>query len=496
MSQPPINPNQDWADARPSLDLLGLAPVPALRARVRAELSAEFQPGQPTRISRAPGRLDVMGGIADYTGSMVAEATLDRAAAVALQERQDRQVQVFSFNLLDDRRPFAFGISLDELAGHSIDSLRAQLKQPGRRWAGYIVGCLAILHERGLLDLKSAALAGLSVALLSTVPLGAGVSSSAAIEVATMMNLVQHLGISTDPMSLAAMCQEVENRIVGAPSGIMDQVTSCAGEAGPLLRMICQPHTLLPPLLLPQGVRVIGINSNVKHNIGGGAYGRTRCAAFMGHRIILEKMREMGLAVGATLVADPMRGYLANLDPEDYKRFFRPFLPQEMKGSAFISQYGSTMDTATAVEPDQSYHVLGATDHHVLEARRVKNFAQFLEAAAALPPDSAQRKLELDKAGHLMYASHVSYTKDALLGADECDLLVDLVRRRESCGFFGAKITGGGSGGTVAVLGESTPSADAAIAQIMKEYEQKTGRKPEAFLDSSPGAWAVGTTIV
>jgi L-arabinokinase len=126
----------------------------------------------------------------------------------------------------------------------------------------------------------------------------------------------------------------------------------------------------------------------------------------------------------------------------------------------------------------------------------VKNFVQFLEAAAALPPDSPRRKLELDKAGHLMYASHVSYTKDALLGADECDLLVDLVRRRESSGFYGAKITGGGSGGTVAVLAESTPSADAAITQIMKEYEQKTGRKPEAFLDTSPGAWAVGTAMV
>jgi L-arabinokinase len=496
LSQPPINPNQDSADALPSPDLPGLAPVPALLRRIRGELSEEFPPGRPMRLSRAPGRLDVMGGIADYTGSMVAEATLDRAAAVALQDRQDRQVHVFSFNLLDDRRPFAFRISLDALAEHSIDALRAELKQPGRRWAGFIVGCMAILHERGLLDLKNAALPGISLALLSTVPLGAGVSSSAAIEVATMINLVQHLGIQTDPMSLASMCQQVENRIVGAPSGIMDQVTSCAGEAGSILRMICQPHTLLPPLHLPSGVRVIGINSNVKHSVGGGMYGRTRCAAFMGHRIILEKMREMGLAAGATLIADPMNGYLANLDPDDYKRFFRPFLPQEMKGSAFISQFGSTIDTATAVDPEQRYHVLQATDHHVLEARRVRNFVTYLEAASALPPQSPQRKLELDKAGHLMYASHISYTKDALLGADECDLLVDLVRRRESAGLFGAKITGGGSGGTVAVLADVSPSADAAIQQIMSEYQKQTARRPEAFLSSSPGAWEMGTAQV
>ena len=80
----------------------------------------------------------------------------------------------------------------------------------------------------------------------------------------------------------------------------------------------------------------------------------------------------------------------------------------------------------------------------------------------------------MDKAGHLMYASHMSYTNDARLGADECDLLVDLVRQREKRGLYGAKITGGGSGGTVAVLCEQTEKADAAIAQIMAEYQKKT----------------------
>jgi L-arabinokinase len=473
-----------------------MAPVAELIERVRGELGSDFPAGRPIRLSRAPGRLDVMGGIADYTGSTVAEATLDRAAALALQERDDRDVRVLSLNLRDDGRPSDFNISLDAMAELSIDELRAELKQPGRRWSGYIVGCLAILHERRLIDLRSSAHKGMTLALLSTVPLGAGVSSSAAIEVATMVNLVQHLRIQIDPMLLAEMCQSAENRVVGAPCGIMDQVTSCAGETGALLRMICQPHELLPPLHLPAGVRVIGINSNVKHSVGGGMYGRTRCAAFMGHRIILEKMREIGLAEGATLVSDPMRGYLANLDPEDYKRFFRPFLPQEMKGSEFISQYGSTIDTATAVEPELNYHVLQATDHHVLEARRVRNFIRYLKAAAALPADSARRKLELDKAGHLMYASHLSYTRDALLGAPECDLLVDLVRRRESAGLYGAKITGGGSGGTVAVLADRSPGADAAVEQIMSEYKKQTGRQPEAFLGDSHGAWAVGTVVV
>ncbi len=95
-----------------------------------------------------------------------------------------------------------------------------------------------------------------------------------------------------------------------------------------------------------------------------------------------------------------------------------------------------------------------------------------------------------------MYASHLSYTNDAMLGADECDLLVDLVRQHEKAGLYGAKITGGGSGGTVAVLCNATDRANSAIAQIMSDYQQRTGKKPEAFTGSSPGAWEVGTTLL
>lgn len=449
------------------------------------------------RISRAPGRLDVMGGIADYTGSLVCEAPLDRAAAVAVQTREDRIVQVLSFNLLDDHQPFTFQIPLDSLASQSIDALQAQFSKSPHRWAGYIAGCLAILHQHKLIDLANPSLRGVNIALLSNVPLGAGVSSSAAIEVASMINLMDHLKIPRDdPMLLASMCQEVENNVVGAPCGIMDQVSSCCGQAGSLLRMICQPHELQPSLHLPPGIRVVGVNSNVKHSVGGGMYGITRCAAFMAHRIILEKMRDMGLAAGAALQSDPMRGYLANLDPDDYKRLFRPFLPRQMRGSEFIAQYQSTIDTATKVDPDQTYHVLQSADHHVLEARRVRNFVRHLEDAAKLPIGSPQRKLALDKAGHLMYGSHLSYTNDALLGADECDLLVDFVRARESAGLYGAKITGGGSGGTVAILADQSHRANAAIEELMAEYQKRTGRTPEAFLGASPGAWAIGTAEV
>src|SRR5215218_9621547 len=127
---------------------LDLDPVPTLLRRLRAELSADFPPGKPIRVSRAPGRLDVMGGIADYTGSLVCEYPLDRAAAVAIAPRDDLDLQIFSFNLLDQHKPFTLRIPLDALARRPHELLRREFDQPGRKWAAYLAGCLVALHAR------------------------------------------------------------------------------------------------------------------------------------------------------------------------------------------------------------------------------------------------------------------------------------------------------------------------------------------------------------
>lgn len=489
---------------------LTLSPTPELLARVRGELSADFDFSKPVRVARAPGRLDVMGGIADYTGSLVCELPLDQAAAVALGPRADRQLQLFSFNLYDEHKPFTLRVPLESLANHSATALRREFAEPGRQWAAYLAGCLFVLHEQRYVDLRDPRVMGMNLALLSTAPPGAGVSSSAAIEVATMMALRDHFNLRSpscgrslriagenaiDPLKLAWLCQRAEQQIAGAPCGIMDQVASVWGEAGKLLRMTCQPHELHESLPIPQGVRFVAINSGVRHGIGGGAYGRTRCAAFMAHALILEKMQAIGQAAGRRLVRDPMGGYLANLDPDDYKRIFRPHLPQTLPGADFLMRHGQTIDAATQVDSSVDYHVRGAADHHVLEARRVRHFAQLIEEANR-ETDPARKGFALDRAGHLMYASHQSYTMDALLGADECDLLVKLVRCRERAGLYGAKITGGGNGGSVAVLADISPRADAALAEILEEYERQVGRKPEMIEGSSPGGWRVGTAIV
>jgi L-arabinokinase len=476
-----------------------LRPASTLLRRLRAELAADFDFSKPIRISRAPGRLDVMGGIADYSGATVCVMPLDRSVALALQPRGDGQLQVFSFNLHDEHQPFTLRLPVEAITTATPDQLRRDFAEPGRKWAGYVLGCLAVLIEQKLLDPVVLRQSGMSIAVYSTVPMGAGLASSAALEVAAMMAFVDHFGfvhLRRDPMRLAVLCQQVEHHIVGAPCGIMDQVTSVMAETEMLLRLLCQPHELQPPLRLPAGIRALGINSGVRHSVGGTAYTRARCAAFMGHAMVLDKMREVGRAIGKELLDDPMRGYLANLDADDFKRYFRPHLPETMRGLEFLERYGPTIDTITTVHPDHEYHVQSATDHHVLEARRIRNFIGFIEQAARLPPDDPQRTLLLDKAGHLMYASHLSYTNDAQLGAGQCDLLVEMIRQREPDGFYGARITAGGCGGTVAVLADDDPRSDRAVAEIIAAYQQQTGKQAEAVTGTSPGASHLGTLLL
>jgi len=111
-------------------------------------------------------------------------------------------------------------------------------------------------------------------------------------------------------------------------------------------------------------------------------------------------------------------------------------------------------------------------------------------------PVSSRRENLLHKAGHLMYASHHSYTHDAHLGHPHCDLLVDLVRQHEHLGLYGARITAAGQGGAIAILADISESSDHALQQIMQIYQQQTNLKPTLFTHSSPGAFHTGTTVV
>ncbi len=446
-----------------------------------------FDATGPLHMARAPGRLDVMGGIADYSGSLVLQLPIREATIAALQRRPERVLRIVSLGE-EAGRSHVFEMPLTDFeAGGpaaTYESARAYFRgNPATHWAGYAAGAfLVLMRER-----QTRFAEGASILITSAVPEGKGVSSSAAIEVAVTQAVAAAYGIRLDPRELAILCQKVENLVVGAPCGVMDQMTASCGQAGRLMALLCQPAELRDPVELPAEVEVWGLDSGIRHSVSGADYGSVRVGAFMGYRIIADLA---GLPVdvdasrtGFVHIPDSRwHGYLANITPEVFERQFAAELPEMMNGGEFVTRYGGTTDPVTHVDPNRGYAIRMPTAHPIYEHSRVQEFAKLL--AGEIDDRS------LTQLGELMYQSHASYSACGL-GCSGTDLLVDLVRQAGPAkGLFGAKITGGGSGGTVAVLGRR--GAGGAIRSIAEEYERLTGYRPYVFSGSSPGAAAFG----
>ena len=429
-----------------------------------------FERGAALTVSRAPGRLDVMGGIADYSGSLVLQRPIAEAAFAAVQ-RIDRPVlEVVSVG----RRPCT--IPLESLAPHGVplgyEGARRMFADEGGavpHWVSYVAGVfLTLAHERGM-----PLTVGARIVVASQVPEGKGVSSSAAIETASLRAAAGALGVALDPRDLALLCQKSENLISGAPCGVMDQMTCVFGERDALLALLCQPAELQPPVPVPEDVEFWGIDSGERHAVGGSDYGAVRAGAFIGLRIVNER---------AAVPVD----YLADITPSEFRREFVQCLPEELSGDDFLARYGGTADTVTTVERRRRYRVRAPAAHPVYERQRAERFRQLLRT-----PPGEDRRVRL---GELMYESHASYAACGL-GSPGTDRLVELVRAEGPAGgLYGARITGGGSGGTVAVLGRK--DASAAVARVAGAYERVTGYRPQVFAGSSPGVLAFGAQSI
>lgn len=439
-----------------------------------------FKGGNQAVIARAPGRLDVMGGIADYSGSMVLEMPIAEAAFAAIQKLDEPLVRIRSLGN-DSTRTHEFQMPLGELFsdGECIEYSAAReyfRRERADSWAAYVAGAFVVLMREKGVRFRD----GVNILLDSKVPEGKGVSSSAAIEVVSMTAIAAAFDIDIDERELAILCQKVENLVVGAPCGIMDQMTSAAGKAGRFLSMVCQPAELGESVAIPDGIEFWGIDSGIRHSVSGDDYGSVRTGAFIGYRMIAEAA---GLAVkhvadGVVEIDDPeWDGYLANITPTEFERRFATKLPRVITGKEFLNRFHGITDTVTSVAPEKTYSVLCPTKHPIYENSRVQKFAMLLTSAE---PD-------LEKLGEIMYASHESYSSCGL-GTEGTDLLVELIR--DSPNLFGAKITGGGSGGTVAVLGRK--GADAEVKRVAGEYEERTGHRPYIFAGSSVGADGFG----
>jgi galactokinase len=433
-------------------------------------------------VTRAPGRLDLMGGIADYSGSLVLELPIAAATHVALQRASIGSIEVLSRSVNSKTRRFS--ISTDEL-GELTDYAKARARfAVGTRehWAAYVVGALLVLMQEKLLT----RIDGVRMAIGSRVPEGKGLSSSAALEVAVMRAIVHAFDLDVDGPQTAFLCQRVENLVAGAPCGVMDQMTAACGEEDRLLALLCQAGEVKGNISLPEELAVWGIDSGIRHAVSGADYGTVRTAAFMGYRMIADMAglvcRRDTEAEGMVSIEDERwRGYLAKMTSAEFTSF-APRLPLTMQGEEFLSRYHGTTDAVTKVNRAVGYPVYEATRHPIEENARVNEFARLL---ADYHGESGAKRL-----GEMMYESHASYTSCGL-GSPGTDEIVSLVRRAGSeKGLFGAKITGGGSGGTVAILGRHDAVGE--VRRIANEYSSRTGLQGAIIEGSSPGALSVG----
>jgi galactokinase len=403
-------------------------------------------------VASAPGRLDVMGGIADYSGSLVLQMALTQHTHVTLTLRDDYRCRIES-HLPNGDVMRADVDYYDYLEEGEVDYAFAcdQFNQhPHSKWTAYVLGCALVLQKE-----KGIRFRGADLTIDSSVPLGKGVSSSASIEVAVMKALAEAFHVSFSGTQLAVLAQRVENRVVGAPCGLMDQLSACFGEPGKLLPIVCQPDKIEALVPVPEDVFFVGVDSGVKHSVGSSAYADARCAAFMGYSIIAKSVGVARLTLRQLRHRKfdrsilPYQGYLANITVQEFEAHFRHLLPEKIRGSVFQSRYGDIIDRVTEVEPSVEYDVLACTQHAVYENYRVQRFRERL--GMLQPGMDPQTRLKiLHDMGTCMYQSHESYSRCGL-GDAKTDEIVRLVSGKP--GIFGARITGGGQGGTVCVFG-------------------------------------------
>lgn len=427
-----------------------------------------------TYTASAPGRLDVMGGIADYSGSRVLQMPILSETKVSILVTEGLGIQIYS---VQEDGVFEAQWTDFQNKGEwlSYTAIRQKISSlPNGHWAGYVIGALLVfLKEENHLPLG-----GLKIEVDSGVPTGKGVSSSAALEVATLRAFTKVFGLELSGTRLPILAQMAENRVVGAPCGLMDQLASHLGQRGSLLPIVCRPDLVENLISIPKKIKFIGIDSGVRHAVTGASYTDVRTAAFMGYSIIAQ---ELGAPVEALEKAQvnglnpelPFGGYVTGLKPSEFFSRFEQKLPEKITGEKFLEFYKASPDSLTHIIPRMEYAVRNCTAHPVWENHRVEVFEALLKG---LPQqDAHQQDFTLKQMGELFFQAHSSYSRCGL-GNETTDLIVDMVRQTNGKGLYGAKITGGGSGGTVCVMayGDEGEETLRGIHQRLQEITNQT----------------------
>ena len=454
-----------------------------------------LQKGGQVIVTHAPARLDIMGGVADYCGANVFEMTLDRTAIAACQAREDRNLCAITLRAGSQFKP-NFHFPLDSFYTDGALKTYPQVQryfnqEPSTAWAGYILGGFYVLLKEGKIDQFPY---GATIVIKSDIPIGGGVASSAAVEVATLMALNQLYNLELGAMEIARLAQIVENRVAGAPCGIMDQVTAVAGTSTKILSILCQPDKILEFVSSPLNVSFVGIHTKVQRSTASTAYIDTRIGAFMGLTILKAAFASEAADASeegnyAQKISDALAdNYLCNVSVQELHERCESLLPKQMHGEEFLERYGEIVDTTTQVEPEKIYPVKSRVEHMIYENARTKQFIAAIKNAGK-DPEHIQDYLR--EAGNLMYESNASYRDLAGLGSPEIDGLVNIARKiGEQGGIYGAKITGGGGGGTVALLCHG--SVENSLTQVLAAYKLAWGIDGELIRGNAAGAFEFG----
>jgi len=394
----------------------------------------------PRWQGQAPGRLDFLGGVADYSGSLVLQTPIQAVTRVTLTPLSELHLELTSEQegaavlplppqaLMEASPLLCHGLETVAQQGRAwLDEHRAP------RWTRYPVGCFLLFCQAQ----QWRPAGGLQFAIASEVPASMGVSSSAALEVAALRALEEMSGRRFQGTALARLAQRAENGLVGAPCGLMDQLAASHGVRGALLPILCRPDVLDEPAPLPDGAAAVGWPSGVRHAVTASPYATARAAAFMGRKI-LEAALTRPLA------------HVTELTPSEVAEVGETLLPPALLGRDFLARHGGVDDPLSRIDPARLYPVRAAVLFPIEENHRCARAICLLRGVG---PDDRRRTLQA--VGELMYHSHAGYGAMGL-GCPETDAMVQAVRERgPDHGFYGARVSGGGSGGTVVVLLEA-----------------------------------------
>ena len=368
--------------------------------KVTQAFETQYPGSAAPRVWRSPGRVNLIGEHTDYNLGFVLPIALDKACYIAAAPNADGKFRLWSENLGESRE-----WPIEALAG----------LKPAKDWSDYSIGVAQQLLAAGF------PLAPVNLAIYSTVPVGSGLSSSAALEVSTALALLA--GRAMEPLELAKLCQRAEREFVGMPCGIMDQYISVFGQAGSAVRIDCRSLENAA-VTLPEGTAIVAVNTMVKHELGSSAYR---------HRV-----QECGEAVQA----------IATLAPE------------------VKSLRDATIAQLDAVSAQLSDVVLRRARHVITEDDRVNAFL------------AASAKGDREELGRLFLASHRSLQHDYEVSCEELDFLVDNAIGLP--GVFGARMTGGGFGGCIVSL-MKPDAVEAFEAAITASYQAKYNLTAQVF---------------